>query len=122
MDTIKDIHGITMLICHEHGPPLASERDVGAFLGDAWAQDAALVAIPVARINPDFFKLSTKLAGEVAQKFVNYRMRLAIIGDISPQLAESKALRDFVYEANQGQSLWFLDDLAALERRLSATA
>lgn len=119
MDTLREIHGTRVLICGEDGERLESERDIGTFLGAAWAEDAALVAIPVARINADFFRLNTRLAGETAQKFVNYRIQLAIIGDISPWLAESKALRDFVYEANRGQALWFLDDLAALERRLA---
>lgn len=119
MDRIAKLHDTLVLICAEDGPRLESERDIGIFLGAAWDVDAALVAIPVARLSPDFFRLSTRLAGEVAQKFVNYRMRLAIIGDISPWLAESKALRDFVYEANNGEALWFVDDLAALERRLS---
>ncbi len=35
------------------------------------------------RISEDFFKLSTGIAGEVMQKFVNYGYRLAII-EISP--------------------------------------
>ena len=65
---------------------------------------AGRVAIPVARLDPAFFQLATRLAGEVAQKFVNYRIRLAIVGDISPQCAQSKALRDFVHESNQGQA------------------
>lgn len=122
MDTIKTLHGTTVLICSEDGPRLESERDIGTFLGAAWDRDATLVAIPAPRLSPDFFQLSTRLAGEVAQKFVNYRMQLAIIGDISARCAESKALRDFVYEANRGRALWFLDDLDALQRRLEATA
>ncbi|GAU80483.1 hypothetical protein BIWAKO_00369 [Bosea sp. BIWAKO-01] len=113
------IRGRRVLICAEDGPLLASERDIGDFLGAAWAAEAGLVVIPVARLSEDFFKLSTRLAGEVAQKFVNYRMQLAIIGDISRWSAESKALRDFVHEANQGHALWFLHDMNALEQRLA---
>lgn len=122
MDRIANLHRTIVLICGENGPRLESERDIGVFLGAAWDADAALVAIPVARLSPDFFRLSTRLAGEVAQKFVNYRISLAIVGDISPWLSESKALRDFVYEANSGRALWFVDDLAALEQRLSGSA
>ncbi len=119
MDRPTVIRGRRVLICAEDGPLLASERDIGDFLGAAWAEDADLVVIPVARLSNDFFKLGTRLAGEVAQKFVNYRMQLAIIGDISRWSAESKALRDFVREANQGQALWFLHDMNALEQRLT---
>jgi hypothetical protein len=47
----------------------------------------------------DFFQLKTKLAGEVLQKFVNYHVRLAIVGDFS--IYQSKSLRDFIYESNK---------------------
>ena len=120
MDMIRELHGTHVLICAENGPPLASERDANDFLGAAWAAEATMVAIPVARLDPAFFQLATRLAGEVAQKFVNYRIRLAIVGDISPQCAQSKALRDFVHESNQGQALWFVRDIAALDARLAA--
>lgn len=120
MDMIRELHGTTVLICAENGPPLAAERDINDFLGAAGAAEATMVAIPVARLDPAFFQLATRLAGGVAQKFVNYRVRLAIIGDISAECAQSKALRDFVYESNRGQALWFVDDLAALDARLAA--
>jgi hypothetical protein len=120
MDMIRELHGTTVLICAEDGPLLASERDAGDFLSAAWAADAALVAIPVTRLAPDFFRLATRIAGDVAQKFVNYRIRLAIVGDISAYCAQSKALRDLVHESNQGRALWFVDDLAALGARLAA--
>lgn len=119
MDMVRELHGTIVLICAEDGPPLATERDANDFLGAAWAAEAAMVAIPVARLDPAFFRLATRLAGEVAQKFVNYRVRLAVIGDISAHCAGSQALRDFVHESNQGQALWFVRDIAALDARLA---
>jgi len=53
----------------------------------------------------DFFRLSSGIAGEVLQKFVNYQMRLAIVGDFSHYT--SKPLRDFIYESNQGTQVGF---------------
>ena len=53
-----------------------------------------------------FFVLSTGVAGEVAQKFVNYKMRFAIIGDFSGYT--SKSLQDFIYESNKGKHLFFV--------------
>ena len=50
-----------------------------------------------------FFDLKTGLAGEILQKFSNYRMRLSIVGDFSGY--HSKALRDFIYECNQGRTV-----------------
>ena len=31
----------------------------------------------------DFFDLSTKIAGEILQKFITYRTKIAIVGDFS---------------------------------------
>lgn len=53
----------------------------------------------------DFFRLSSGIAGEVLQKFVNYQMRLAIVGDFSHYT--SKPLRDFIYESNNGTQVGF---------------
>ncbi|SEN53214.1 DUF4180 domain-containing protein [Paenibacillus sp. OV219] len=61
-----------------------------------------------------FFDLSTKLAGDILQKFTNYKVNLAIVGDFSEY--SSKSLKDFIYESNQGKQFFFLlDEMAALE-------
>ncbi len=56
----------------------------------------------------DFFHLSTKLAGEILQKFITYHVKLAIIGDFS--VYTSKSLKDFIYECNKGKDIFFLPD------------
>lgn len=61
-------------------------------------------------IVPEFFDLKTKLAGEVLQKFVQYRMPLAVVGDFSKYT--SKSLRDFIYECNQGRQVNFVQELS----------
>ena len=53
----------------------------------------------------DFFILSTGVAGEILQKFINYRVKAAIYGDYSRYT--SKPLRDFIYESNQGKDFFF---------------
>jgi Domain of unknown function (DUF4180) len=118
VDEVRDIAGVRVLVFASDGAMLTGERDINTFISEAWAHDAAWVAIPVARLGADFFRLSTKLAGEVAQKFVNYKLGLAIVGDISEWVGASRAMHDFVYEANNGRALWFVGDLSDLERRL----
>lgn len=70
------------------------------------------------QLDESFFRLSSGLAGEVLQKFVNYQMRLVIVGDFSHYT--SKPLRDFIYESNQGTHVGFFsseeEGLAWLER------
>lgn len=81
---------------------------------------AELVVVPTARLSADFLRLSTGLAGEVLQKFVNYRLTPVILGDISVAVAASDPLRDFVRESNRGRSVLFVPDRDALEERLAA--
>lgn len=59
----------------------------------------------------DFFELKTKLAGDVLQKYVNYGVKLAIVGAFDTY--DSKSLRDFIYECNQGKQVFFLSDRQA---------
>jgi len=65
-----------------------------------------------------FFKLSTGLAGEILQKFINYTMKLAIIGDFSHY--SSKPLADFIYESNQGRHIFFVSDEESAIQKLTA--
>ena len=65
----------------------------------------------------DFFDLRTGLAGEILQTFTNYRFALAIVGDFSG--CGSRALRDFIYESNQGRRVFFLPDRETALERLS---
>lgn len=119
-DNVRELAGMRVLICED--PPLLKESDANTFISAAWQHEAAMVAIPVERLSDDFFRLSTRLAGKVIQKFANYRLRLAILGNISEWMSRSKSLRDFVYEANNGQVVWFVADLDELSRRLATEA
>ncbi|MFX4292242.1 DUF4180 domain-containing protein [Streptomyces bohaiensis] len=83
---------------------------------------ADIVAIPVARLDEAFFVLSTRVAGEIMQKFANYRLRLAVVGDISHHLDSSDALRALVRESRAASHIWFLPDIEALDARLEAMA
>jgi len=66
------------------------------------------MAINKQAIIEDFFKLSTGIAGEVLQKFTNYSIKIAIVGDFSAYT--SKPLKDFIYECNQGNAIFFVSD------------
>ena len=63
------------------------------------------IIIDADSLDPRFFDLSTRLAGEILQKFVTYSVRLAIVGDFSQ--FTSKSLRDFISESNQGKDIFF---------------
>jgi hypothetical protein len=120
-DVIVTISGVPVLQCAAAGPVLDGDRAAGDLVGAALGR-AEVVAVPVVRFAPDFFSLRTGIAGEVVQKFVTYRLRLAVVGDIDAHLAASTALRDFVCEANRGGQTWFVADDAELAARLGALA
>ncbi len=54
----------------------------------------------------DFFELKNKIAGDILQKFSQYSMPLAIIGDFEKY--ESKSLNDFIFESNKGKQINFV--------------
>lgn len=57
-------------------------------------------------ITPLFFDLKTRLAGDLLQKFTQYNMRLAIVGDFSTY--DSNSLQAFILESNKGRQVNFV--------------
>lgn len=58
---------------------------------------------------PEFFDLKSRIAGEILQKFSNYRMKLAIVGEFSK--FKSKSLNDFIGESNKLGIITFVESL-----------
>jgi hypothetical protein len=76
------------------------------------------IALNKEAISEEFFKLSTRFAGNILQKFINYHIKFAIIGDFSSYT--SKSLQDFIYESNKGNSLFFVSSEQEAIDKLSA--
>ena len=68
-------------------------------------------------IDPGFFDLKSGLAGEMLQKVVNYRLRLAIVGDFS--VYESKSLKAFILESNRANKIVFVNTVKEALNRLN---
>ena len=67
----------------------------------------------------EFFILSSGMAGEILQKFINYHVRIAIYGDYSH--FTSKPLKDFIYESNNGNDFFFVSTKEEAIQRLTQT-
>ncbi|HEU0182003.1 MAG TPA: DUF4180 domain-containing protein [Agromyces mariniharenae] len=119
---IDEHHGVRVLLLEAEGEPISTPDDATDLVGSAWSHQAELIAVPVERLDPKFFRLKTGLAGEITQKLVNYRLRLAVVGDISAHVGKSDALRDYVRESNRADHVWFVESEADLERRLADRA
>jgi hypothetical protein len=84
-------------------------QDAVDLLGDLYFNKCSSIIIKECNLHPDFFRLHTGLAGEVLQKFSNYKCQLAIIGDFSKYT--SKSLNDFIRESNKGNLVNFVDNI-----------
>lgn len=113
MPTTKIIDGVAV-ICSDRYIINDVQSALDLMVSLEYEYKVTKIAINKDAINEEFFDLSTGLAGDVVQKFVNYRRQLAIIGNFSEYT--SKSLHDFMYESNIGNHLYFVkDEKAALE-------
>jgi Domain of unknown function (DUF4180) len=113
-----ELHDVRVIELIADGTKLRTYNDAVDLIGKTFENRATLIVIPVECLDDEFFQLKTRIAGELIQKFVQYRRRLAIVGDISGFLAESSALRAFVAESNRGKDVWFVASLDDLDDRL----
>ncbi|HOW31806.1 MAG TPA: DUF4180 domain-containing protein [Bacteroidales bacterium] len=80
-------------------------------------QGADKIILHQENIVPEFFDLKTRLAGEILQKFSNYRARLAIVGDFAD--VKSKSLRDFIRESNKHGQVVFVTTTEEAKEKLA---
>jgi hypothetical protein len=84
-------------------------QDVLDLMAEAGSNGCSSLIVSSNSLNAGFFDLKTGIAGEILQKFSNYRVRLAIIGDFT--LFKSNSLRDFIRECNRGGFIIFCEDV-----------
>jgi len=80
--------------------------DILDMIAEIGQNDCGDLIICDSALNKDFFDLKTGFAGEILQKFSNYRVRLAITGDFSKY--PGKSLKDFIRECNRGNQIFFV--------------
>jgi hypothetical protein len=82
--------------------------DIMANIG--YLYDSRKIILHKKNLGEDFFDLNSGLAGGILQKFSNYRVRLAVVGDFSGY--ESNRLKEFILESNKGKQVNFVGDLS----------
>src|SRR5580698_1956196 len=85
-DQRHELNGVRICECAAEGTPFRTAKDATEQLSLSGVYATDMIAIPVTRLGDDFFRLETRIAGEVLQKFLQYRHRVAIVGDISQYL------------------------------------
>ncbi len=86
-------------------------------VGNIYYQGFDKVLIYERNISPSFFDLSTKMAGEILQKFSNYRVKLAIVGNF--YACQNNSFNDFVLVSNQFDQINFVHSRAEAIKALS---
>ena len=120
LDTVDNRGGTRVLLCAADGPRLATEQDAVDLLAEAFSQQVDLVVLPVARLAERFFDLRSGFAGQVVQKFVQYRRRIAIVGDIDAHVAPATRCATTSPKRTAAGKSEFLRDIAELDARLAA--
>ena len=77
------------------------------------------IVIDKSAVCEEFFVLSSGMAGEILQKFINYHVRIAVYGDYSKYT--SKPLKDFIYESNNGNDFFFVPTKEEAVQKLTGT-
>lgn len=96
---------------------ISNGQDVLDLIYNPALTDVTGIILHKENIIPAFFELHTGIAGDVLQKFVNYRCRLAIVGNFTN--VTSKSLQDFIRESNKGKSVYFAENVAEAVAALS---
>lgn len=113
----KSVNGVNIVIIDEETPVFTTTQDALDLIASiSYNENSNHIVMSEKSIPDKFFDLKTGFAGEILQKFVQYNMKVAIVGDFSKY--KSKAFRDFRYECNNGNQIFFTETEDEALRRL----
>jgi hypothetical protein len=87
------------LECDSSETPIRFEQDAIDLISACFEHDTNLIILHSEVLTEDFFKLGTGLAGQVLQKFINYRIKAAVVLSDDQQLRER--FKELILESNQ---------------------
>lgn len=114
---IHKINGISITELPATSSEIKNAEDILDLMADSRYNDAQSIIIHKDTLSASFFDLKTGIAGEILQKFSNYRMRLAIVGDFSQ--FRRKSLKDFILESNRTGRILFVPSVEEALQKLS---
>jgi hypothetical protein len=113
-----EVNGVVIAELVSDGIELSKEQDAVDLMGNCYNLKTQKIIIYEKNIDPSFFDLKTRVAGEILQKFAQYRFSIAIVGDFSK--FTSNALKDFIYESNKLGVINFVSSVDEAKTKLSA--
>lgn len=112
---LYNLNGVQVARIESNRMVIVEVQDALDLMADCAYQGAQRLIMKEHHFHPDFFDLKTRLAGEILQKFSNYRIRLAIVGHFNNHA--SKSMQDFIRESNRlGQVSFVQSDDEAYEK------
>lgn len=105
IETVKKNNVVCAVVQSDEIVITDSQSALDVLMTSIYEAETPNIVINKRLIVEDFFILSTGLAGEILQKFINYGGRIAIYGDYTHYT--SKPLKDFIYESNKGKNVFF---------------
>jgi hypothetical protein len=109
MIKFHDLSGLQIAEVTDADYRISNVQDAVDLLGDLYFNNSSRIILHEINFHPDFFRLHTGFAGDILQKFSNYKIKFAIIGDFSKY--KSKPLQDFICESNKGNRVFFVTDI-----------
>lgn len=97
---------------------LSSGEAALELVGLSWEHGSALFLLSGALLPPEVFDLRSGLAGELAQKFGNYRLQVAAV--LPPDAELGERFCEFMTETNRGRTFGLFADREAAEAWLLA--
>ncbi|SDC90468.1 DNA-binding transcriptional regulator, PadR family [Paenibacillus sp. UNCCL117] len=80
--------------------PLSTEDDALDLIALCWEHESNAIMIHYAALSEVFFKLKTKVAGDIIQKFINYGIKAAAI--IPQETIQKGRFKEMAMEMNKG--------------------
>lgn len=100
-------------------PVVRTPQDALDLLATAqYRHEATCLLLREGHLTPAFFDLKTGLAGDILQKYTNYKMKLVVVGDFAG--VTSRSLEAFILESNRGRQVAFMPDRAAALGHIAA--
>jgi PadR family transcriptional regulator, regulatory protein AphA len=98
--------------------PIASGQDILDLLALCSEIQKGVLLLEEAHLSPDFFDLSSGLAGEIMLKLTNYWVKTAVVANL-PAIP-SQRFHELVYECNKGSQINFFSDTYSAAAWLTA--
>lgn len=88
---------------------LTNLQDYIDLLGNALFNQVEVIILKQSNLPENFFDLKNRFAGEVLQKFSNYRQSLIVVADLSE--IKNQSLKDFIRESNKTGLISFVNSI-----------